>query len=160
MKKMLNKSNIFSFLLGVLLCGSIVSAATLIDSKDVTYTPNNSNFNANSVESALDKLYEKATGLPKYVFGYVGFYYGGYGGEAFFELTDDSQYTPLMHAANSSYSVSNDYVDATGYLYNYSITTKVDCKKVANNTVTDISANTTITISDTRSESPFLLIFE
>ena len=59
MKRVFNKSNVFSFLIGILLCGSIVSAATLIDSKDVTYTSSDSSFDANNVESALDELYVK-----------------------------------------------------------------------------------------------------
>ncbi len=58
------KKIVFGFIIGVLVSGGVVYATTLIDSKDVTYTPSNNEFNANNVEDALDKLYEKSSNTP------------------------------------------------------------------------------------------------
>ena len=58
MKKFI-KNNLLGFILGVLVSGGVVYAATLIDSKDVTYTPSDSSFDVSNVESALDDLYDK-----------------------------------------------------------------------------------------------------
>ena len=53
------KKTIFGIFIGLIISSGIVYAATLIDSKDVTYTPSDSSFDVSNVESALDKLYEK-----------------------------------------------------------------------------------------------------
>ena len=53
------KKIIFGIFIGLLISGGIVYAATLIDSKDVTYTPSDNSFDVSNVESALDKLYDK-----------------------------------------------------------------------------------------------------
>ena len=56
------KSNgklIFGILIGALLFGSIGGyAASMLSSKDITYTSTNSNFKAGNVSDALDTLYE------------------------------------------------------------------------------------------------------
>ena len=51
------KKYLVGFILGILVSGSIVCAATLLDAKDVTYTPSDNEFNVNNVESALNELY-------------------------------------------------------------------------------------------------------
>ncbi len=53
------KKYIIGVIIGIVLSSSVVFAATLIDSKDVTYTPSDNEFNVSNVESALDELYEK-----------------------------------------------------------------------------------------------------
>ena len=55
------KKIIFGIFIGLLISGGIVYAATLIDSKDVTYTPSDNSFDVSNVESALDKLYNEGT---------------------------------------------------------------------------------------------------
>ena len=58
MKKII-KNNLFGFILGILVSGSIVYATTLIDSKDVIYNANDDSFEVSNVESALNVLYDK-----------------------------------------------------------------------------------------------------
>ncbi len=58
MKKFI-KNNILGFILGAIIFGGGVYAATLLDSKDVTYTPSDSSFNVSNVNGALDELYTK-----------------------------------------------------------------------------------------------------
>ena len=53
------KKYVFGLLTGLLISGGVVYAATLIDSKDVTYTPSDNEFDASNVETALNELYEK-----------------------------------------------------------------------------------------------------
>ena len=54
-----NVKFITGFILGAIIFGGGVYAATLIDSKDVTYTPSDNNFDVSNVESALNELYAK-----------------------------------------------------------------------------------------------------
>ena len=56
MKKLINKDRIFSFLLGVILCGGIVYAANYMAS-DVTYKPKNKEWKVSNVNDAIDSLY-------------------------------------------------------------------------------------------------------
>ncbi len=53
------KKLILGIFIGILVSGGVVYGANLIDSKDVTYTPNNSNFNVSNVKNSIDKLYDK-----------------------------------------------------------------------------------------------------
>lgn len=53
------KKIVFGFVLGLLVSGGIVYAATLVDSKDVTYNANDDSFEVSNVESALNVLYDK-----------------------------------------------------------------------------------------------------
>lgn len=55
------KSNIFSFILGGILFSSVTVYAAIINSKDVSYSPDNSSFKVDNVKTALDFLYEHAT---------------------------------------------------------------------------------------------------
>ncbi len=67
------KNNVKLFvgiIIGALISGSIVYAVTLIDSKDVTYTPSDNNFEVTNVEGALNTLYNKLDG-KKTASGYV-----------------------------------------------------------------------------------------
>ena len=61
MKKINIKSFIIGIFIGVLISSGVVYAATLIDSKDVTYTPSDNEFDASNVETALNELYTKIT---------------------------------------------------------------------------------------------------
>ena len=60
MKNIFRKSNIFSFILGAVIFGSIgaVSAYALL-AKDVSFNPSDSTWKAKDVASALDELYER-----------------------------------------------------------------------------------------------------
>ena len=64
MKKFI-KNNLLGFILGVLVSGGVVYAATLIDSKDVTYTPSDSSFDVSNVEGALDQIYLELSVINK-----------------------------------------------------------------------------------------------
>ena len=57
------KKYVFGFIFGILMSSGIVYAATLIDSKDVTYTPSDSSFNVNDVSDALNNLYNRISDL-------------------------------------------------------------------------------------------------
>ncbi len=69
MKNIFKKSNIFSFVLGALIFGSIgaVCATSLFDAKDVTFNPTDSSWDAKDVKSALDDLYEGNSKVPNVV---------------------------------------------------------------------------------------------
>ncbi len=110
MKRVFNKSNVFSFLIGILLCGSIVSAATLIDSKDVTYTSSDSSFDANNVETALNELYSKIENSNNF----VGYTYG-YNTITYSNL-QPGHYKVYCTAA----TVASSYYDVTYAYYDYS----------------------------------------
>ncbi|MBR1416410.1 MAG: discoidin domain-containing protein [Bacilli bacterium] len=62
MKKMLNKSNIFSFILGALIFGGVTSVFSFsFFAQSVGYTPKNPDFEVDNVKDALDLL-EKSIG--------------------------------------------------------------------------------------------------
>lgn len=61
MKKIF-KSRLFMFILGILLTSGVVYAANMISSSDVSYRPENDEFNVSNVKSALDELYDMADG--------------------------------------------------------------------------------------------------
>ena len=63
MKKINIKSLIIGIFIGVLISSGVVYAATLIDSKDVTYTPSDNEFDANNVSDALNTLYNRVSAL-------------------------------------------------------------------------------------------------
>lgn len=63
MKKINVKSLIIGVFIGVLISSGVVYAVTLIDSKDITYTPNDSNWKVSNVKSALDELYSLSGNL-------------------------------------------------------------------------------------------------
>lgn len=66
MKKIFKKSNIFSFLLGAIIFGSVVGvSAYSIFATDIEYTPKDITWNVDNVESALDDLYIKAKTYKK-----------------------------------------------------------------------------------------------
>ena len=67
MEKINIKSLIIGIFIGVLISSGVVYAATLIDSKDVTYTPNDSNWKVSDVKSALDELYGGNVKVPNVV---------------------------------------------------------------------------------------------
>lgn len=59
--KQVIKNNIFGFILGALIFGTIgVSAATYYNSKDVTYDNKTSGMSSNNVQDAIDELYQIA----------------------------------------------------------------------------------------------------
>lgn len=57
--KRITKRDIFAFILGLILSGSVVYAATLI-ARDITYDNTKTNINADNVQDAIDELYVKA----------------------------------------------------------------------------------------------------
>ena len=80
--KKLFKSRVFTFLLGLILSGSVVYAATLI-AKDITYDNSrsrlktNNNEDVTNVQDAIDALYNKAnSGGGKTICTYVNSEYG------------------------------------------------------------------------------------
>ena len=54
------KSRLFMFILGILLTSGVVYAANMISSSDVSYRPENNEFNVSNVKSALDELYTRS----------------------------------------------------------------------------------------------------
>ena len=56
--KIINKKNIFVFLLGLIISSGIVYAASTM-AKDVTYDNTNSDINADNVQDAIEELYSK-----------------------------------------------------------------------------------------------------
>lgn len=60
----------FGFILGILVTGGIVYAASLIDSNKVSYTPSNSNWQVANVQDAIDNLYENITNYNQVVSNY------------------------------------------------------------------------------------------
>ena len=71
MKKINIKSLIIGVFIGVLISSGVVYAVTLIDSKDVTYTPSDSSFDADNVKSALDELYERNLNVENSVMNWL-----------------------------------------------------------------------------------------
>lgn len=58
MKRMLN-NKLFYFILGAIIFSTIsVYAVTMIDSKEVSFTPNNTDWEVSNVSEAIDELYE------------------------------------------------------------------------------------------------------
>ncbi len=53
------KKIVLGVFIGLLISSGVVYATTLIDSKDVTYTPSDNEFDVSDVESALNELYDK-----------------------------------------------------------------------------------------------------
>lgn len=51
------KKIVLGIFIGLLISSGVVYATTLIDSKDITYTPSDSSFEASNVENALNELY-------------------------------------------------------------------------------------------------------
>lgn len=52
---------LIAFVLGVLISGGTVYAATILfAAKDVTYNPSNSNLQSTNVQDAIEELYKKA----------------------------------------------------------------------------------------------------
>ena len=75
MKKIF-KNPILTFILGLILSGSVVYAATLI-AGDITYDNTKTNINADNVQDAIDALYNKAnSGSGKTICTYVESEYG------------------------------------------------------------------------------------
>ena len=72
MKKINIKSLIIGVFIGVLISSGVVYAVTLIDSKDVTYTPSDNEFNVSNVESALNELYDKMQIVRSHTESYFG----------------------------------------------------------------------------------------
>ena len=65
MLKKIKKSDIFSFILGALIFGTlIVGATSLIYSNDVTYYNGNSGLSSNDVQNAIDELAEELELVP------------------------------------------------------------------------------------------------
>ena len=58
MKRILKKSNIFSFLLGAVIFGSIGVAASTIFANDIGYTPKDTTWEVDNVKDAIDDLYK------------------------------------------------------------------------------------------------------
>ena len=56
------KKYIMGFITGLLVCGSIVYAATSVLSTDVTYDNSESGLESTNVQDALDELFEKVNG--------------------------------------------------------------------------------------------------
>jgi len=63
MKKLINKSSIFTFIMGILLCSGIIFGANLYNSKDIEYQPSDSNWNVSNVSEALNDLYTTTSNL-------------------------------------------------------------------------------------------------
>ncbi len=61
------KKIVLGVFIGLLISSGVVCAATLINSKDVTYTPSDSNFGVSNVESALNELYTLANSYNPYL---------------------------------------------------------------------------------------------
>ena len=62
MKKIFKKSNIFAFILGALIFGSIgVVSAYTIFANDIGYTPKDTTWEVDNVKDAIDELYMKTT---------------------------------------------------------------------------------------------------
>ena len=71
MKKLFHNS-LFSFFLGIIVASvGIVSATVTILSYQVTYEPNDNEWNVNTVEDALDDLYTKASVISGNIY-YLG----------------------------------------------------------------------------------------
>ena len=63
MKKII-KNNMFGFILGILLCGGIVYAASYY-AKDVTYIPTDASWEVNNVNDAINSLYDSQKNSTK-----------------------------------------------------------------------------------------------
>jgi len=61
MKKMIG-SRVFSFILGALIFSGMTVFAYSISSKDISFTPSDSNWEVDNVEDAMNSLYENASG--------------------------------------------------------------------------------------------------
>lgn len=60
-----NVKFITGFILGAIIFGGGVYAATLLDSNDVVYSPNSNDFNATTVKEALDEIYSEIDKIYK-----------------------------------------------------------------------------------------------
>lgn len=68
--KKISKKNIFAFLLGGTVVGSTtIVASTIYNSDQISYNPDNTNFDAANVKQALDKLYDYAMESSVYYLG-------------------------------------------------------------------------------------------
>lgn len=65
MKKII-KNPIFTFILGILICGSTAVAASTMLARNITYTPNDNTWDVNNVEAALDSLYQNKSNVVLY----------------------------------------------------------------------------------------------
>jgi len=57
------KSNVFGFMLGVILCGGIVYGVNTYQSNSIEYSPTDSSWNVNNVNEAINSLYNNVTEL-------------------------------------------------------------------------------------------------
>ena len=57
------KSNVFGFMLGVILCGGIVYGVNTYQSNSIEYSPTDSSWNVNNVNEAINSLYSIKTNL-------------------------------------------------------------------------------------------------
>jgi len=57
MKKIINKSSIFTFILGILFCNGIIYGVNLYKSEDIQYTPTDNSWEVDNVNDALNDLY-------------------------------------------------------------------------------------------------------
>ncbi len=133
----------FGFILGVLVCSGVVFAATLLDSRDVTYRPNNSNFDVNNVESALDELYEKVNNkasVALYSAAADEVYYYNNGNKVILGKTDDTgklMISPLKPGEYTIYSsvASNPDNLSEPYSKTLVVTQKEDLYIMPDNTI-------------------------
>ena len=127
MKKFI-KNNLLGFILGVLVSGGVVYAATLIDSKDVTYTPSNNSFDVSNVQGALDELYTKITINTDELNSSNKVYYLGTGTNYNIKtLFPDIDYTTLTN--NNFMVVTTGSCSKTPTNYCYGQTTKTYTQK-------------------------------
>lgn len=64
--KRIIKNPIFTFALGILICGSTAVVASTMLARNITYTPNDNTWKVNNVEAALDSLYENKNNVVLY----------------------------------------------------------------------------------------------
>ena len=68
MKKLINKNTLFGFIIGLIITSSVgVIATTLYYSNEVSYTPEDNNWNVDNVKDALDSLYSETRSNEKFL---------------------------------------------------------------------------------------------